>query len=319
MSGKFTIQVFSKLTESKIGGVAAFPRLSRNGRFYPPSALAKLSGMTVPMLWAHNGTPEEKFDQIPADKIIGEATVHWDSEMQQLKYEGKVKEEYSDFVKKYADQLQVSIGAHYTARRMCTGLECFEAATDLHFEEISLTPAAGMPETNVKLIESSPEECMRCAVIHGLDPVSQMKYEQFHKATESVEPMVVEWKKAMEYNEKHDEQGRFTAADEAAVEEAHMHSQNDEQLYKSTHEPWVKNVVRKMDKGVFDRTKLEPAITKYYVPRVIASYDKQFGSGSMQMDKVTKQSLGKSLTDTIIADASDHIRNRTPKAKDVSS
>lgn len=199
MEGSIEFHGLVKLTESKITGVAAFPRLSRNGRFYPPSELAKLDGRTVPILWAHQGTPEQKTDPIPEDKIIGQATVHWDSDLQQLKYEGKIKEEYAGFVKKYADKLQVSLGAHYRPQRVCTGADCFEAATNLHFEEISLTPSAGMPETDVKVVESAVSPCEHCEhnklleeykkateskeedPLAGLDPASRIKIQQAMK------------------------------------------------------------------------------------------------------------------------------------------
>lgn len=182
---KVKITSFSKLTESKIEGIAAIPRVSRNGRFYPPESLAALDGKIVPILWAHQGTPMKVGDQIPQDKIIGQATVHWDSFMQQLKYEGKVEEQYSSILKQYPE-LGVSIGAHYRNNHFCVkGGSCYDMATDLIFEEISLTPAAGMPETTVKLVEMVEPSVKQCGCKHGEEEPVKAE-EDFHPELDEV-------------------------------------------------------------------------------------------------------------------------------------
>lgn len=149
-----------------IEGIAAIPRFSMNKRYYPARELAKLDGKTVPILWMHEGTPENVGDKIPEDKIIGEATVYWREDLQQLWYQGKVEEEYS-----WTVQLAkgVSMGAHYTRDLLFS--------TNLILEEISLVIDAGIPETTVKVVEE-----YSYSLYPQLDLTSKIKLEYHMKA-----------------------------------------------------------------------------------------------------------------------------------------
>src|SRR5574341_60133 len=157
---KLLIESKVKITEGlgRIEGIAAIPRVSRNGRVYPPEELAKLDGATVPIIWAHSGTPESVNDAIPSNKIIGTMTLTWDKTLEQLKYTGTVADAYIPIIKT-TEGLGVSIGAHSRVSRVCTMRACYDMVRDIRIEEASLTPAPGMPETTVKLIESIDFSC----------------------------------------------------------------------------------------------------------------------------------------------------------------
>lgn len=164
---KVKLSSLVKLTEEKtIEGLAALPRVTRNGRFYSPKALEALDGSHVPLLWRHLGTPENVGDKIPADAIIGQATLTWNRALQQLQFKGQVKDEFAQALKQVGN-LGASIGAHYKPETFhLSNGETINAATNLVIEELSLTPAASMPETYVKgLEEFIPDEtaCSKAA------------------------------------------------------------------------------------------------------------------------------------------------------------
>jgi hypothetical protein len=168
------INSVAKLTESKIEGIAAIPRVSLNGRLYLPDDLARLHETIVPLLWAHQGTPERVGESVPSNKIIGKATVTWDSEKMQLKYAGEVYPEYKQLLE--IKELGVSIGAHYVPKMVCGVGACYEMATNLILEEISLTPSPGMPETSVKLIESTEMAKCECELAKARKNKEEMDY-----------------------------------------------------------------------------------------------------------------------------------------------
>lgn len=109
---------------------------SKNKRYYPAEELSKLHGKQVPLLWMHEGTPQEAGDTIPEDKIIGHCTVYWKGSY--LLYVGKVKEEFSWCVSLAKG---ASIGAHFKQDLLFV--------TDIHLEEVSLVLDAGIPAATV--------------------------------------------------------------------------------------------------------------------------------------------------------------------------
>ena len=117
-------------------GVAAVEGWSRNGLYYPKERLVELHGHRVPMLWCHEGTPENRGDKIPEDKIIGHCTVYWNGKV--LLYAGEVEDEFSWCVKQAKG---ASIGAHYQQDLLFVG--------KIYLEEVSLVLEAGIAATTV--------------------------------------------------------------------------------------------------------------------------------------------------------------------------
>jgi hypothetical protein len=138
----------------KITGIAAIPRVSRNGRLYLPEDLQRNDGVTTPLLWQHDGTPLKPTDAIPADKIIGTITYRYDPLKQQLLYDAVVHEGVP-----LTDGLGISLGAFYNKQHVCGSKYCYEIAKNLRIVESSLVMQPGMPETTVKLVEHVVEQC----------------------------------------------------------------------------------------------------------------------------------------------------------------
>src|SRR5437667_10623282 len=84
--------------------------LSLNGYSFLPSELRPLHGKVVPLLWEHNGSPDKAGESIEPSNIIGRATTYWHEPSLQLRYIGKVEEQYSSLVR---DSNGVSIGCYF--------------------------------------------------------------------------------------------------------------------------------------------------------------------------------------------------------------
>ncbi len=74
MDNYIFFEFLTNVNESKrIEGFLGIPGISRNGNLYLPSELAIQDGEPVPIDWDH------------VAKTLGQATLHWDEELQQLK------------------------------------------------------------------------------------------------------------------------------------------------------------------------------------------------------------------------------------------
>lgn len=84
--------------------------------------------------------------------------------------------------------------------------------------------------------------------------------------------------------------------DLGALDEARIYADNTEPIYRNKM-AWKDNVRRKMERGVYERKLMEPAIEKYFVKNVQKSYEKEHGG--LPMNKATKQALAKRFTRSI--------------------
>lgn len=150
------IQATDKVQETAtIQGIAASPRISRNGNLYLPEELERADGVTVPL----------KYEHMP-DVIVGKVTYEYDKDMMQLKYRGIVTDEST--IKALKDIKHfVSIGADVGRQEsICDSKNCFSVPRDLTFEELSLVKTAGIPEATLDLVESykiKEEPLHKCA------------------------------------------------------------------------------------------------------------------------------------------------------------
>ena len=84
--------------------------------------------------------------------------------------------------------------------------------------------------------------------------------------------------------------------DLGALDEARIYADNTEPIYRNKM-AWKDNVRRKMERGVYERKLMEPAIEKYFVKNVQKSYEAEHGG--LPMNKATKKALAKRFTRSI--------------------
>lgn len=121
-------------------GVLAVEGWSENGKHYYAARLKELHGVSVPILWMHQGSPEKVTDKIPEDKIIGHCTVYWNGQC--LLYVGEVKDEFKWCVKLAKG---TSIGVFHESIPLFASLFEHHAAGKMKLVEVSLVTACGIP------------------------------------------------------------------------------------------------------------------------------------------------------------------------------
>jgi len=129
--------------QAKITGIAATPRISRNGILYTKAELERADGMTVPLNWEHDGS-----------KVIGTATYSYNPQLEQLFYSATVTDEGTASLIKNK-QLFTSIEAEVAdIQSICNGpQDCFQMPIGLNFIALALTENPGIPETTVRITE----------------------------------------------------------------------------------------------------------------------------------------------------------------------
>lgn len=171
MEPQIKVEFVTPASESKkLHGILAIPRISRNGNLYLPEELARADGMTVPVLWNHQGSPKDATQQISKTDIIGTMRLSWDPELLQLKYQAEVDRELPKI------PLHASLGAFFERQdHVCGSAKCYAVPRGLRFVEASLTPTPGIPETTVNILENFP--CRQCnssssLTEHGANPTT---------------------------------------------------------------------------------------------------------------------------------------------------
>lgn len=87
------------------------------------------------------------------------------------------------------------------------------------------------------------------------------------------------------------------AVDETSARELQLYIENDRNIYRQRVQPIIKNLSGKMKKGSFDE-KLAVKAFMYAVEDGQKAYNKEFGSGSMNLDKATKTMVAERLLDS---------------------
>ena len=138
------IESYTRIDENaKIAGVALIPRISRNHNLYTKEELKRFDGVTVPLNWEHDG-----------NKVIGQATFHYNAETETVFYEGEITDPSAAILAKNR-LLYTSIEATPTSvQQVCNGqTDCFHMPYGLRPEGLALTETPGVPETSVSIIE----------------------------------------------------------------------------------------------------------------------------------------------------------------------
>lgn len=86
------------------------------------------------------------------------------------------------------------------------------------------------------------------------------------------------------------------AVDSVSARELEMYITNDSTIYRQRITPIIKNYARKMKNGSFDENKAVKGFL-YAVGDGIKSYNKEYGAGSMVIDKATKEEVARQLLD----------------------
>ena len=154
MTIQLIIESFGSVNEkAELTGIAAVPRISRNGNLYTKTELARADGKRVPLNWEHDSS-----------KVVGFATFHYNSELEQLFYDATVTDESTAALvrnKKMFTSIEADVR---DVQQICNGpQDCFAMPVGLEFRGLALTEAPGIPETSVSIIEKFvgliPHEC----------------------------------------------------------------------------------------------------------------------------------------------------------------
>ena len=151
------LESYARIDENaKIQGVALIPRISRNNNLYTKEELRRFDGVTVPLNWEHDG-----------NKVIGEATFHYNSELETVYYEGIITDPSAAMLAKNK-LLFTSIEATPTdVKKVCNGnSDCFQMPFGLVPEGLALTETPGVPETSVEVLKESLEKTLKECMHH---------------------------------------------------------------------------------------------------------------------------------------------------------
>lgn len=151
------LESYARIDENaKIQGVALIPRISRNNNLYTKEELQRFDGVTVPLNWEHNG-----------DKVIGEATFHYNSELETVYYEGTITDPSAAMLAKNK-MLFTSIEATPSdVKKICNGTsDCFSMPFGLIPEGLALTETPGVPETSVEVLKESLDKTLKQLTEH---------------------------------------------------------------------------------------------------------------------------------------------------------
>ena len=150
----------------KIDGILGIPRKSRNNNFYFASELARGDGETVPLRWNHI---KENTG------IIGESTLSWNDNTEQLSYNGLVTNSKAESIIremiKNGQKVKVSLGlTGESQHRICKPdkTDCMDAPINVKFKEMSVLSSdiqPGIPESSLNISESICE--LSCGAHQG--------------------------------------------------------------------------------------------------------------------------------------------------------
>lgn len=139
----------SKTAEStRIAGVLATPRVSRNNVLYLPEQLAKNHGKTVVVDLEHNH-----------DHTIGIAKLSWNSELQRLEYSGEIHDVALEQQLKDGQEYHTSLEGGCQSTEVCGENKCYNACVaGTNIERMALVLEPGIPESSVQIIEKQMHE-----------------------------------------------------------------------------------------------------------------------------------------------------------------
>lgn len=135
-----------KVEEStRIEGVLATPRISRNGVLYYPDQLAKQSGKTIPIDLEHNH-----------EHTIGTAKLSWNARLQRLEYSGRIEDPSLESQLKAGQEYHTSLEGVCKSEEICSEDACYTACSEnLDIDRMALVLEPGIPETTVNVAETN--------------------------------------------------------------------------------------------------------------------------------------------------------------------
>lgn len=135
-----------KLKEkTKISGVLATPRISRNNVLYYPEELAKQNGKIVPVDLEHNH-----------EHTIGFAKLMWNQELQRLEYVGEISDHQVENTLQDGVEYHTSLEGGCASEPVCSASACHTACVaETSIDRMALVLEPGIPETTVNVVESA--------------------------------------------------------------------------------------------------------------------------------------------------------------------
>lgn len=151
------------LAENHVHGILAIPTVSRNKNFYLPQELMKAHGRRIPIFLDHEDleTRVNEFgDRVPTGRRLplrprGEATLLWNSKMNQLEYNGEVWDK--EAIRRVKDEGydKVSLAGDPVEVEPFHGLN---VPLGLNFFSMSMVPDPGIPHTSMNMAAESLSE-----------------------------------------------------------------------------------------------------------------------------------------------------------------
>lgn len=134
-----------KLKEkTKIAGILATPRISRNNVLYFPEELAKQHGKIVPVDLEHNH-----------ERTIGYAKLSWNRELQRLEYVGEISDHSIENQLQDGVEYHTSLEGGCASEEVCSATACHTACVgEMNISRMALVIEPGIPETSVNVVES---------------------------------------------------------------------------------------------------------------------------------------------------------------------
>jgi hypothetical protein len=137
--------------KTKIAGVLATPRISRNDVLYFPEELAKQHGKIVPIDLEHNH-----------EKTIGYARLAWNQELQRLEYTGEISDHEIEGKLQDGMEYHTSLEGGCESEPICSAQQCHTACVgETDISRMALVVEPGIPETTVNIVaESAPNSSL---------------------------------------------------------------------------------------------------------------------------------------------------------------
>lgn len=143
---KSTVHKINERT--KIAGVLATPRFSRNDVLYFPEELAKQHGKIIPIDLNHDH-----------NHSIGFSRLIWNKELQRLEYVGEITDHELESQLRQGVEYFTSLEGECEGEEVCSEEKCHTACqTNTNIERMAIVLEPGIPETSVKIIESKIKE-----------------------------------------------------------------------------------------------------------------------------------------------------------------
>jgi len=144
--GESTAKIIKTKEGSKIQGVLAIPRVSRNNVLYLPEQLARNHGKTIVVDLEHNHNHN-----------IGFARLSWNKELQRLEYSGQISDREVETRLKDGVEYHTSLEGGCESEEICGENTCYTACiSNTNIERMALVLEPGIPETTVNITESVP-------------------------------------------------------------------------------------------------------------------------------------------------------------------